>query len=26
MFTGYWWLLHIVAIAFFVWLGHAIRF
>ena len=25
-FTRNWWILHIVAVAFFFWLGHAIHF
>ncbi len=25
-FTRNWWILHIVAVPFFFWLGHAIRF
>jgi hypothetical protein len=25
-FTRSWWMLHIVAVLFFFWLGHAIRF
>ena len=25
-FTLNWWILHIVAVAFFFWLGHAIHF
>jgi hypothetical protein len=25
-FTGSWWILHIAAVAFFFWLGHAIHF
>jgi hypothetical protein len=25
-FTRNWWILHIVAVMFFFWLGHAIRF
>jgi hypothetical protein len=26
MFNVNWWILHIVALAFFFWLGHAVRF
>jgi hypothetical protein len=25
-FTRNWWILHVVAVAFFFWLGHAIHF
>lgn len=26
MFTLHWWVLHIVALSFFFWLGHAVHF
>ena len=26
MFSLYWWILHVVSIAFLFWLGHAVHF
>jgi hypothetical protein len=26
LFTPYWWALHLVAVAFFFWLGHFVHF
>jgi hypothetical protein len=26
MFTTNWWILHVAALAFFFWLGHAVQF
>jgi len=26
LFTPYWWILHVVAVVFFFWLGHIVHF